>query len=78
MMHADREVKAVFDEIKDDFSSVSGVSRLADYEVHSYITQIVGGTNYFIKVSAKWFGTKWFHLHVFKVVLTVIDLSPVN
>ena len=72
-MQADREVKAIFEEIKDEFSSETGMSRLADFEVHSYITQIVGGTNYFIKVSAK-----WFHLRVFKVILTVIELTRVN
>ena len=70
-MKADHEVKAVFEEIKEEVSKETGISRLAEYEVHSYETQLVAGTNYFIKVSAKWFGTKWFHLRVFKVHLTV-------
>ena len=69
-MKVDGEVKAVFEEIKEEVSKETGISRLAEFEVHSYETQLVAGTNYFIKVSTKWFGIKWFHLRVFKVHLT--------
>ena len=58
----DDEVKAIFEEIKAELQAKTETT--GEFEIHGYKTQIVAGTNYFIRCSA---AGKFVHARVFKV-----------
>ena len=58
----DDEVKAIFEEIKAELQTQTATT--GEFEIHGYKTQVVAGTNYFIKCSA---AGKFVHARVFKV-----------
>jgi len=57
----DDEVKAIFEEIKAEL--LAKTETTGEFEIHGYKTQIVAGTNYFIRCSA---AGKFVHARVFK------------
>merc|ERR1712032_1721738 len=56
----DDEVRAIFEEIKAELQEKTGIT--GDFEIHGYKSQLVAGTNYFIRCSA---GGKFVHARVF-------------
>lgn len=58
----DDEVKAIVDAIKSDLQAKTGSE--GEFEIHGYRTQVVNGTNYFIKCSAN---GKFVHARVHQV-----------
>ena len=60
----DDEVKAILEEIKLELHAETGTTRFCEFEIHSYKTQDVAGTNYFIKCSA---AGKFVHVRAYKV-----------
>ncbi|CBY34098.1 unnamed protein product [Oikopleura dioica] len=57
----DDDVRVVFEEIKAELQAQTETT--GEFEIHGYKTQVVAGTNYFIKCSA---AGKFVHARVFK------------
>nr|AEF33385.1 cystatin B-like protein [Crassostrea ariakensis] len=58
---ADSEIQASIEEVREDVETNVG-NKLDTYDAVSYKTQIVAGTNYFVKVNA---GDEYLHLRIF-------------
>ena len=65
----DDEVKAIFEEIKAELQAKTETT--GEFEIHGYKTQVVAGTNYFIRCSA---AGKFVHARAFKVFFTSFEL----
>ena len=62
---ATSDVQSMINELKAEASSHLGGKNLSPFEAVSYKTQVVAGTNYFVKVLADG-GKEHVHLRVFK------------
>ncbi|XP_069801657.1 cystatin-A1-like [Dendropsophus ebraccatus] len=60
---ADKEIQAVCDSIKSEFLKKSGVNATT-FQAVAYKSQVVAGTNYFVKVSLG--GGHYCHLKIYK------------
>jgi len=59
----DQEAQQIIDSVRADLESKSGKS-FSKYEAHSYSTQVVAGTNFFVKVQVS--SSDFLHLRVFR------------
>jgi len=84
MRNRNRQVKPVTDEVRQMVTRLrESVEELADFDFHkfepiSYKTQVVNGTNYFIKVKVG--NNKYIHVRVYKPLgnrpASVVKISP--